>query len=253
MPDMDGYEVLGKLKHTDETATIPVIFITGLGDAENEKKGLTIGAADYISKPFSAEIVKLRVESQIRTLDKIEQVRNLSMTDQLTGLPNRRNFDYRFSLEWEHATRNQTELALFILDIDHFKVYNDTFGHLQGDIALQSVARTIQNTLKRSLDFVARWGGEEFVVLLPMTSWEGAKASAESVRRAIEKSVVKCGDGSETKITVSIGVNVYDGYKDVEKREFLDDADSALYLAKKEGRNRVKTAMDEAQLPTDKA
>jgi diguanylate cyclase (GGDEF)-like protein len=239
MPEMNGYEVLARLKADEATRDIPVIFITGLDEAEDEEKGLKMGAADYINKPFSPAIVKLRINNQMQMLNQIEMIRNLSMTDQLTGIANRRNFDNRFRLEWNHANRSKTPLSLAFVDLDHFKIYNDSFGHLQGDVALQVVARTIVQSLKRSSDFAARWGGEEFAILLPGTSSGGATDVAECIRHHIEEAHIPCTEKGAEAITASAGVNtlVPDEYLSMD--DLIDGADQALYAAKNNGRNRV--------------
>jgi diguanylate cyclase (GGDEF)-like protein len=246
MPDMDGYEVLAALKRCDETCEIPVIFVTGLVSTDDEEKGLRIGAADYISKPFSPAIIRLRVNNQIQMQNQLSMIRHLSMTDQLTSVPNRRNFDYRMSLEWNHAKRNRVPLSIFLVDLDNFKIYNDTFGHLQGDSALQAVAMTIMQQLRRSNDFVARWGGEEFVVLLPATSEAGAMDIAEHIRENIEKMKIPCTDIAAEHVTASVGVNTFVPDNEHSLGDFIDGADKALYKAKAAGKNRVCLCEDVA-------
>ena len=248
MPEMDGYAVIAALKLSEKTREIPVIFVTGLGDVENEERGLVLGAADYISKPFSTAIVKLRVRNQIQMLNQINTIKRLSVTDQLTGISNRRNFDYRLRLEWDRAKRDKTPLSLFMVDIDNFKKFNDTYGHLQGDAALQAVAKILEQSLLRSTEFAARWGGEEFAVLLPTTDSQGAFSVAERVRKNVENADIPCADGKVTKITVSIGVNTH-MFEQGSVNDFITGADQALYTAKKTGRNKV-CEYEEANLPT---
>jgi diguanylate cyclase (GGDEF)-like protein len=172
-------------------------------------------------------------------LDQINMIRQLSMADQLTGIPNRRSFDYQLRLEWNRAKRDKTSLSVFLIDIDKFKIYNDTYGHLQGDKALQAVAKVTERSLKRSTDFLARWGGEEFVVLLPSIDVPGASIVAEHIRKNIEDVPSPCTDGAITKITVSIGINTLMNVQESSVHDFIDGADQALYTAKKTGRNRV--------------
>ena len=250
MPDMDGYEVLSVLKRKDLTKDIPVIFITGLSNCEAEEKGLALGASDYISKPFSSAIVKLRVRNQIQILNQIKMIRNLSLTDLLTDLPNRRGFDYRMQLEWDHAKRNKTALSILIIDIDNFKNYNDMYGHLQGDAALKSVANSIMLSLNRSIDFVARWGGEEFFVLLPTTDMNGAFKTAELIRKNVEETPIPYADEKTTKVTISTGVNAAVPCQGGAVRDFIDRADQALYFAKKTGKNKA-VKFDEAIFADD--
>ncbi|MCL2690292.1 MAG: diguanylate cyclase [Chitinispirillia bacterium] len=239
MPDMDGYEVLALLKGEEQTRAIPVVFISGLGKTEDEEKGLLLGASDYISKPFSPTVVKLRIQNQIQIINQMDMIRNLSMIDSLTGIPNRRNFDYRLTLEWNHAIRNKTPLSILLIDLDRFKVYNDTYGHLQGDIALKTTAEVITGSFKRSIDFAARWGGEEFAVLLPNTDSESAHEIAELIRENIEFACVPCTDCAAAKITTSIGLNTVIPTLNHSVDNFIKEADEALYSAKKTGKNKV--------------
>ena len=239
MPEMDGYEVLTTLKNTEETRAIPVIFITGLDSSEDEEKGLVLKAADYISKPFRAAIVKLRVGNQIQIVNQLRTIERLSMIDQLTNIPNRRSFDNRLNMEWNRAIREKAPISLLMMDVDKFKNYNDTYGHQQGDLVLQTVASVYSKTLKRSGDFAARWGGEEFAVLLPMTDMCGALPIAENIRANIESTVIPAPDGTSTVVTVSIGVHSQTPSQNDSMDDFISKADNALYTAKETGRNRV--------------
>ena len=239
MPEMDGYEVIATLKHSVRTRNIPVIFITGLDNPGDEEKGLSLGAADYIVKPFRSMSVQLRVRNQIQMLNYIRIIEQLSMTDQLTNLPNRRNFDERIRLEWDRAIRDKTPISILFADLDEFKKYNDTYGHQQGDIALQTLARVFTMEFKRSVDFVARWGGEEFVVLLTNTDGSSAYRIAERLRAHAEYTEIPLSNSELTKMTVSLGINTILPTPGECVEDFISNADKALYLAKKEGRNRV--------------
>ena len=239
MPEMDGYEVIARLKNSERAKDIPVIFITSLNDSGNEEKGLELGAADYISKPFSPGIVRLRAGNQIRILELIRNIERLSLEDQLTGLPNRRSFDRQIDREWKRAAREKTFLSVLLMDIDKFKVYNDTYGHQQGDAAIKSFAKTLEKTLKRPGDFCARWGGEEFIALLANTDLKNALDIAEKIRRNTEDTEVPCSNGLITKLTVSIGVNTYAPGDGNTIDNLISGADAALYAAKNKGRNMV--------------
>ena len=238
-PEMDGYETLCELKKFTETMDIPVIFITGLSDEGDEEKGLALGAVDYITKPFGSAIVNLRVKHQLQILNQMRTIERLSMIDQLTNLPNRRNFDDRLNMEWKQSIRENWPISLLMVDIDKFKNINDTYGHQQGDKILQIVARTFHQSFKRPSDFAARWGGEEFVILLPNTHIDGAADVAERIRMDIENTDIKNSDGSKIQVTVSIGVNSIIPDKESSRDEFISKADKALYAAKDAGRNRV--------------
>jgi diguanylate cyclase (GGDEF)-like protein len=161
------------------------------------------------------------------------------MLDQPTSMPNSRGFDSRMDMEWIRAIRENTLISILIMDVDKFKVYNDTYGHQQGDLVLQTVAKTLTYSLGRPGDFAARWGGEEFVVLLPNTDLNGAIHIAEKIRIKISNSVIPCQDGANTKVTISIGVKTQAPGKDSSRENFILEADKALYTAKNSGRNRV--------------
>jgi diguanylate cyclase (GGDEF)-like protein len=240
MPEMDGYGVFTALHNSDKTAHIPVIFITGLNNYNDEKKGLRLGAADYISKPFDDMVVKLRVQHQIRIVNQLRTIEHLSMMDQLTGIPNRRNFDNRLRAEWGRAVRENSPICLLMMDVDRFKNYNDTYGHRQGDKALCLVANVLTQSIKRTSDFIARWGGEEFTILLPNTDSDGGIAIGEQIRANIEAAELSCDDGILTRLTVSIGVSAHTPtMPPCSIDEFFLKADGALYNAKNSGRNRV--------------
>jgi len=239
MPEQDGYTVISSLKSSEKTRGIPVIFITGLSNTDSEAKGFAFGASDYISKPFSPEVVKFRVRNQKKMLDQLRTIEQLSLTDQLTNLPNRRSFEIRLQSEWARARREQTPLSICMLDVDKFKNYNDTYGHQQGDIALRAVAENLAQTLKRPGDFAARWGGEELVVLLPNTNSRGACVLAEQIRRRVEGMDIPCPGRGQTKLTVSIGVHTQVPEHSVVSSEFILEADAALYAAKSREGNKV--------------
>jgi len=239
MPGIDGYQTLAELRRLDKTRKIPVIFITGLNSIEDEEKGLSLDAADYITKPFSALIVKLRVRNQIQIVNQFRTIQRLSMIDQLTNIPNRRSFDERLTMEWNHSIREHTPISILMTDIDKFKELNDTYGHQHGDLALQIIADIFAQSCRRSGDFAARWGGEEFTVLLPNTPLHGALDIAERIRADIENAKIPCPDGSNTSLTISIGVHTLEPAHGSSIDTFLSFADKALYAAKNAGRNRV--------------
>lgn len=171
--------------------------------------------------------------------DSILELADFGMKDQLTGIPNRRSLDNRLELEWERAVREKQPISLLMLDIDNFKNYNDSFGHQQGDLTLQIVAGTIKQALSRSVDFTARWGGEEFIVLLPGTDEQGAAKVAERIRKAVESVEIPCDDEQGRKATISIGVSSVIPDPDALISGFITASDSALYMAKETGRNRI--------------
>lgn len=237
MPGMSGFEVLAELKSSEETSQVPVIFITGRDNDKDEEMALSMGAVDYISKPFSDSVVLARVNTHIRIMEYIRTIERLSMIDSLTNLHNRRFFDYQFNREWSYALRENKPLALLIIDIDRFKVYNDRFGHKKGDQLLQSLAQVLTKSVKRTVDIVSRWGGEEFTVMLPDTDLAGATSVAEEIRLNVIHML-------EQEVTVSIGVNALIPNAEISADDFFTDTDRALYAAKDAGRNRVFTVND---------
>jgi diguanylate cyclase (GGDEF)-like protein len=242
MPGISGFDVLSKLKNSPITMNIPVIFLTGLDNVEDEEKGLLLGAVDYIIKPFHKSIVKARIRTHLKMAEYIRTIEKLCMLDPLTGLPNRRGFDSRMNVEWGRAFREKSPLGLIMGDLDNFKIYNDTYGHPQGDALLQAVAEVFMQTLNRQSDFAARWGGEEFVVILPHTDMEGALVISEHLRTVIEELKIPYNDGF-LSVTISIGLNCEVPPRYSAPSDFLSKADKALYAAKEAGRNRVMTSV----------
>lgn len=244
MPDMSGLEVLARIKKSNIINKIPVIFITGLDSIEDEEKGLLLGAVDYISKPFHGSIVKARVRTHLEIVRQIRAIERFGMIDPLTDIPNRRSFDSQINIEWAKAAREKTPISMLLLDIDGFKAYNDTYGHVQGDMLLRILSKTFTSTLKDTTDLIFRWGGDEFAVLLPNTGSAEAFKIAETIRINVEAAMIPnvC-DGRQTFITVSVGVVSMTPSKRVvsdmsETDLFTSEADKALYAAKNSGRNR---------------
>lgn len=242
MPDMDGYEVCRRLKASKHTRDIPVIFITGKSDEADETRGLTLGAVDYITKPFSLPIMKARVKTHMELKRHRDLLEDLSALDGLTGIPNRRRFDEFLTREWRRSVREPAMLSVVIIDIDFFKAFNDTYGHGAGDDCLKKVARTLSQNVKRPTDFVARYGGEEFVCLLPGTDLEGAHQVAENMRRAVEVLKIPHLQSSVADhVTVSLGVAVTIPARDGNPGALIEGADRSLYRAKGKGRNQVSS------------
>jgi len=243
MPGIDGFEVLSRLKSIHETSEIPVVFITGLSNIQAEEQGLALGATDYIYKPFSTPIVKLRIRNQLQIVNQLRLINHLSITDTLTGLFNRRHFNTRLNYEWKRAIREKTLLSIVMVDVDNFKKYNDAYGHLQGDVVLKSIANIIKQQLLRATDMLARWGGEELAALLPVTDLPGAIIVAEKLRAAVEGHFFPYIDApGSSQVTISLGVNCVAPWKYSNMKLFIDEADKALYQAKRLGKNRAEVA-----------
>lgn len=242
MPEMNGYEIIKLIKNNERTKDIPVIFITSKNEIEDEAVGLQLGAVDYIRKPFNIPIVRARVKTQLDLKLKTDLLENLVMLDGLTGIYNRRKVDEVLQNEWKRATRNGAPISIFLIDIDFFKRYNDNYGHTAGDDCLRKVARELQISLKRPEDFVGRYGGEEFLVILPNTTAEGAEQVAEELRKRIESlNISHRYSCAADCVTISVGVST--AYPDAtwESPSFLlDAADRMLYESKENGRNRIR-------------
>lgn len=240
MPDMDGYEVCRRLKEDERTQNIPVMFVTARDDAEAEEYGLRLGAVDYIIKPYRLPVVKARVRNHVALKQKTDLLERLALIDGLTGIPNRRNFDERFEVEWRRALRDGKSLALILVDVDHFKAYNDHYGHGAGDVCLRGVARTLLLRLGRPADMVARYGGEEFVVLLPETDLNGACRVAERMREQVWQLDIAHERADSGRVTISLGVAAMlpSMAEQQQSSLLLAQADAGLYQAKLGGRNR---------------
>ncbi|AEF81051.1 GGDEF domain-containing response regulator [Leadbettera azotonutricia] len=240
MPDISGFDVLVQLKEAPATRNIPVIIITGLTSEDDEEKGLFLGAVDYIAKPFKNAIVRARVSTHLQILHHIRTIEHLGLIDPLTDIPNRRSFDDRMAMEWRRAIREKLPISFLMMDVDKFKTYNDTYGHPQGDVLLQTLARIFAGAARRPSDLAARLGGEEFGVLLSNTSAENAKAIAERIRAEVEAMRVPTVDGKTiTTATISIGATTCFPADGDNSKDFISKADENLYSAKTNGRNRV--------------
>ena len=240
MPEMDGYEVCARLQSDPNTRDIPILFLTALEGDQNEAYGIELGAMDYIRKPFNVSIVKAKIRNHLELKRYKDILKRDSRIDGLTRIPNRRRFDEAYVEERDRVRRTKTPLAVLMIDLDRFKLYNDAYGHLQGDDVLRLVAQTLYHALHRPGDLVARWGGEEFVVLLPQTDLEGAVTVAERLRKAVWELEIPHESSPVAKVlTVSIGVAASKAGQPWSYDMLLQWADEAVYRAKAEGRNKV--------------
>jgi diguanylate cyclase (GGDEF)-like protein len=241
MPGMDGYQVCEALKSSEVTKNIPVIFVTAISEVMDETKGFSLGAADYITKPFHPPVVLARVKTHMELKTKSDRLEQLASLDGLTNLYNRRRFDEMLNLEWKRSQRSQAPLSLIMVDIDYFKLFNDTYGHTDGDQCLKDVAYALQNCLKRPADIIARYGGEEFVALLPETDEEGAEILAYKMRDAVETLKIPHMNSKVSEfVTISLGVATTFPHMGIDPlKALLNSADTALYKSKKNGRNKV--------------
>ena len=244
MPGLDGYQVLAELKSDAGLKDIPVVFLTSRGGMNDVVAGLRGGAHDYLKKPFEAEELLARVGAAIHVKqlqDELHQrnaeLHRLSQADGLTGLFNRRYLDEELARRSNDSVRHQDPMSLLLFDVDHFKQINDTYGHPVGDLVLQTFAQRMSAGL-RAGDIAGRWGGEEFLVILPRTELDGASEVAERIRSATARSPVTAA-GQNISVTVSGGCALGPG-ESTEALIFL--ADRCLYQAKAAGRNQIVTA-----------
>jgi len=242
MPGMDGYAVCKELFAMPETAGIPVIFVTALKSPEDETRALGAGAADFISKPVNAAVVRARVRTQLTVKRQRDALRALILLDPLTGVANRRAFDERLGMEWRRCGRAQLPVSLLMVDIDHFKLYNDHYGHPAGDATLVQVARAMRRAAGRSQDLVARYGGEEFAILLPQLDDQGATGVARRLMHELEMiDVPHAASPTSQRLTVSIGIAAMVPGEHSQAGDLVQVADALLYQAKAGGRNRYVT------------
>jgi diguanylate cyclase (GGDEF)-like protein len=252
MPELDGISVAKRLKGDPATRAIPLILLTACRDTDSKVEAFAAGADDYITKPFEFAEVDARVRAMLRTRDRLvtleltvrdltstnQQLEQLLMIDDKTGLYNFREFQRRLRQEWQRSERYAVPLSLVFFDLDNFKRLNDTLGHQAGDRALQEFA-TLVTGGARANDIAARYGGEEFAVILPHTDGRMAVRVAERIRRATREFLFLA-DETPTRVTVSAGVATYPASQEIDSVDSLiRAADSALYLAKDSGRDQV--------------
>jgi len=239
MPEISGLELCRRLKADAQTRDIPVIFLTSRDSPEEEQVGLEAGAVDFITKPFNPALVLARVRTHVQLKVQADRLRELASVDGLTGIANRRRFDERLEHCWRSCRRAGIPMSLLMIDIDHFKRYNDHEGHPAGDDVLRKVATVLQGSLRRSLDLVARYGGEEFACLLPGCGTTEAMQIADYLSHAVRKLQLPHPDSpTAALVTVSIGVASCTPGPDYPPHRLLMEADQHLYRAKAAGRNR---------------
>jgi diguanylate cyclase (GGDEF)-like protein len=242
MPGMDGYQVCRQLKESPDTCGIPVIFVTAMSSEPDEAHGLEVGAVDYIAKPISPPIVRARTQTHVELKRQRDLLTRIATQDGLTGIANRLRLNEVLAHEWQRCMRGGAPLSLIMIDVDCFKEFNDTYGHLAGDDCLKQIVRILVDVLNRPADMVARYGGEEFTCVLPDTELDGAKYIAQGIRKAIEAQRIEHVNSPFGYVTVSLGIASVTPSPKHQVEELLAQADASLYKAKKAGRNRSEGA-----------
>ncbi len=239
MPELDGFEFCKRLKEEKNTKDLPIIFITAQTDTSYETKALEYGAVDYITKPVNIPVAKIRIKTHLVLKKKRELLENLSFTDNLTAIPNRRKFDYYLDLEWPRAIREQIPFSLMLIDVDDFKKYNDCHGHPAGDQCLKRLALALSEVVFRPTDLLARYGGEEFAIILPNTGTAGVSFLSKMIQKRLELLNIPHTQSSVCdRLTVSMGGATMIPTPNSILDELIGYADQALYKAKREGKNR---------------
>lgn len=240
MPGMQGFEVCSILKRDPLLSDIPVIFTTGLGDTEDEVRGLSLGAIDYVTKPIHPVVLRNRVKNHIELKTLRDNLAEIAVTDALTGLHNRRKLDQLMQDALQRRASSESWLSVIMIDIDFFKLFNDAYGHQRGDQCIHMIASALNRAVKAAAGFSARYGGEEFACVLPDTAPEEALVIAGNIRAQVhqlqiphEKSVVS------PWVTLSIGIASGRTDTRLSMKEWIEAADRQLYIAKSEGRDRV--------------
>jgi len=269
MPNIDGIEAFSRIKAKHIFNDIPVIMVTVATEIASLKKAFKAGAHDYITKPPNEIELLARIRSALRLKKEIDRrkanaeelkiiglelksanakLQRLSTTDELTGITNRRSFNDQLDKAWNTATRENRNISAVLIDIDHFKPFNDTYGHLIGDACIRDVASTINKFVRRQEDIAARYGGEEFIVILNGTGLSGASKVAEKMRLAIEAlKIPHASSKTHEFVTISLGVSSIVPIKDSTPELLIDATDKMLYKAKEAGRNRVEVSQEAAE------
>lgn len=247
MPVMDGFAVLRALRSDPATMNTSVVVLSSLTESQDKVAAFDLGATDYVTKPFDFSELRARVRSALRTQRLVQLLAERAEVDGLTGLANRAAFNRRWAQEAGESQRYGRPLSLAVLDIDHFKKINDTYGHPAGDEVIQGFARVISGHT-RDCDIACRYGGEEFCIIMPETAPEAAKIVGERIREAMMDAVWP--RHPEHTVTVSCGIaGIAAGQSALTAEQWLDRADKALYNAKHGGRNRVVVDLIEAGPP----
>ncbi|BCO20252.1 diguanylate cyclase response regulator [Alteromonas sp. KC3] len=253
MPEVNGVDACIKLRECSRSKDIPIIFFTADEDCELQKQCWTAGASDFVAKPVKADVLKMRILHQISVKAKERHLESLACKDQLTSLPNRQFLMQSAPRLIKQLNREKASLSVLMVDVDNFKKYNDTYGHLDGDKVLKAVAGALSQCARRPLDCVMRFGGEEFLILLPKTSLEDAEFIGHRMTQAVEDLLITNKHANHGVVTVSIGLASTKQKGAIKFVDLIKQADKALYHAKATGKNRVSTGATARVTPVKKA
>ena len=243
MPDMDGYEVLKQLKEEYQTAQVPVIFVSAQSDDLDELRGLNLGAVDYITKPISSAILKMRVGNQLKIIEQRKTLEAMGHIDQVTQIANRRHFDFMVDNEWGRTRRANLTLSLALISIDHLKWYTEQHGHTKSNHLLTEIASLLCDSIQRGGDFAARSGDDTLLLLLPETDAAGGQALLETIQKKVTSLIASFpeptnGNGSSFSVG-GVTVKPNTSYSMISPAEAVDQATLMLFQAKDAGDNRI--------------
>lgn len=237
LPDIDGLEICKQLKANSNFENVPVVFITSSYSTESQNACWEAGASDFISKPITASTLIHRTKNHLENKLRLEKLLQLTYKDSLTGLFNRHYLDLEVANVFKQVSREKKPFSLLMLDLDFFKLYNDQYGHPQGDACLKLIADVIERSIHRPQDIAIRYGGEEFLIVLPYTDFDGVKFICDRISAALETINIPHVKSIWGRATVSIGGVIYEHQNNVSFDELINCADKALYAAKSDGRN----------------
>jgi len=240
MPDMDGYEVCRRIKQNPSSWDIPVVFITAKEGHQDQKKGFDLGAEDFIHKPFQLSLVLTRIDMLLRLTRISRRLEQVALVDPLTEIPNQSALEKAVEQELQSAKQDQKSISLLMIDIDHFKAFNDHYGHGVGNMCLRKIAYTLENSINHEKDLVGRYSGAKYMVVLSHCDQDRAIDMAEIIRQNIEQLNMPYEHSSVSNhVTVSIGVISVSHEIVITRSEMFNKAEQMLHDAKQAGRNRV--------------
>ena len=249
LPDGDGYALCAELRAEQRTQSVPILLMAVDDEAPRFSEAFGLGVRDFLRAPLQTPLVLQRIKTQLEIQFLRRQVEHASVLDGLTGVKNRHYFDETLKREWNRARRNRRALSLILVDMDYFKQFNKMYGHQAGDDCLKLVAQAMARTVKRPGDFVARYNGEEFAVLLPETESDAAYLVGETLRKQVEALEIENRDAEEVggHVTVTLGLASLVPTADLHEDRLIEAAEKALDIAKNAGRNQIKVVSSTTQ------